>query len=146
MFACPHCSQNTISALRVLATPARLRCPQCAGLSQTTLGPHSFIGQAIYLLACMTVGVALAWTAYKPPALFWSAVVLTLLVLVSYQLVIASKHPLEPIHKVHFSVASTLAWLRSGAFFRALGWLAGLLALGAGYIVAFWSWAGVVVG
>jgi hypothetical protein len=116
--------------------PARLRCPECAGVSQTSLGPSSFLGQALYLVVCMSFGLAVAWIASAAPALFWPSIVLSLIALICYWSVIVPTLKLKPISPASLSWARAQLALRSGTFLRTLAWLFGLALVAGLYLFA----------
>ncbi len=136
MLACPHCSEKTLSRLRVMSMPARLRCPKCAGISRTGLGPSSFLGQALYLIIAMTVGLAIAWFGSSAPVLVWPSIVLSVVALVCYWSVIVPTLKPTPVHAESLTLAKAVSALRSGAFLRPLAWLLGLAGVAALYLLA----------
>lgn len=136
MLVCPHCSEKTLSKLRVMSMPARLRCPKCAGISRTGLGPSSFIGQAFYLVVCMSVGLLIAWLASSGSKLLWPSIGLSLVALVGYWCAIVPTLKPKPVPTESMSWAKASSALRSGGFRRPLAWLLGLAGVAALYVLA----------
>ena len=135
MLVCPHCSEKTLSRLRAMFMPARMRCPKCAGISKTSLGPSSFLGQALYLVICMMFGTVIAWFASTASAFFWPSIVLGLLGLVCYWNIILNTLKPRPVLPESLSWAKAASAIRSGAFLRPLAWLLGLAGVAALYLL-----------
>ncbi len=90
----------------------------------------------MYLVVCMSAGLALAVLATLSDAAFWAGLTLSLVALGLYWAYLAPTRQLEPVPQTKMSFAALAAGLRTGAFLRALAWLVGLGLVAAIYLTA----------